>query len=299
MFWIALSLIGAFLQAFGSAVSKKVLKVHEAKNVIGFVSYFFAGIIFFSVHFFSTGTFWMGGLGVKFWIVTAAFSVINVLGAWFLYRALEFAELNYVMPYMTLTSLSLVLPPMFLLGEVPSLGSFFGMAVIVAGAILMNHSKRNLTADASEKRASNRKGLKFFLVTAICFTILPTLAKVAIQESSVVFASFLSHAGTSFGFLSLLFIQREERELRELFLKNSRRYLLFVLLIGLIAVGENGSINAALSMTPVAQVFAIKRLMPLFAFLIGFFYFRERGELPKKIMATALMVAGAIMTIIL
>jgi uncharacterized membrane protein len=64
-------------------------------------------------------------------------------------------------------------------------------------------------------------------------------------------------------------------------------------------VAENGTINLALHMAPVAQVFAIKRTMPLFAFLIGFLYFREQNEIPKKILATALMVVGAILTILL
>ncbi|MCK9352114.1 MAG: DMT family transporter [Candidatus Paceibacterota bacterium] len=299
MFWILLSLAGAAFQALGSAVSKKVLRLNDTKNVIGFVAYTFAGAIFFMISFFSSEKFWVSGLSMKFWITVAAFAVINVLAAWCLYRSLEFAELNYVMPYMTLTSLSLILPPMFFLGEIPTLGSVFGMTIIVAGAILMNRTKMQLTSDEFSLRASNRKGLKYFMVTALCYTILPTLAKIAVQESSVLFASVICHLLVGFGFLLLLIFRNEWRKIALLSPRKNPAHLALVLVIGLIAVGENGSINMALSQASVAQVFAIKRLMPFFAFLIGYFYFNERDDLWKKIAATALMIVGAMATILL
>ncbi len=47
-------------------------------------------------------------------------------------------------------------------------------------------------------------------------------------------------------------------------------------------------------MQNVAYVMAIKRLMPFFAFIIGYFYFKEHTHVQRKIWATLLMVAGAI-----
>jgi uncharacterized membrane protein len=299
MIWALLAFFGAFFQALGSAISKTALRLHDKKYIVGFVSYATAGIIFFLLHYFTSGSFWMSGLSGKFWLTIAVFAILNGLAAWFLYQALEFAELNYVMPFMTLTALSLIIPPMFLLHEIPSLGSVFGMALIVCGAILINHSKRELTSDEFLRRTLNRKGLKYFAVTAVCFTILPTLAKVAIQGSSVLFASFLTEITTAFVFLVILLFKNEWREFREIFTEKNQKYLILILLMGFIYVAENGTINLALHMAPVAQVFAIKRTMPLFAFLIGFLYFREQNEIPKKILATALMVAGAIATILL
>jgi len=299
MIWVLLSLCGAFFQALGSAVSKTALRMHDRKYMVGFVSYSVAGVVFLLLHYFTSGSFWMDGLTGNFWITIASFAVLNGLGAWFLYQALEFSELNYVMPFMTLTSLSLVIPPIFLLGEIPSVGSLFGIILIVCGAMLMNYSKRELTSDEFLQRTLNRKGLKYFLVTAVCFTILPTLAKVAIQGSSVLFASFITEISTAFVFLLIILFKNEWKYFREFFSEKNRKFFALVLLIGLIYVGENGTINLALKTAPVAQVFAIKRMMPLFAFLIGFFYFREREDGGKKILATALMVAGAIATILL
>ncbi|MFA6565412.1 MAG: DMT family transporter [Candidatus Paceibacterota bacterium] len=282
MIWALLAFCGAFFQALGSAVFKRALRIHDRKYIVGFISYAVAGIIFFAFHYASSGSFWMRGLSEKFWIIIVLFGALNGLGAWFLYRALEFAELNYVMPFMTFTALSLIVPPIFLLGEIPSLGSVFGMALIVCGAALMNYSMRELTSDEIQRRAMNRKGLNYFLVTALCFTILPTFAKVAIQESSVWFASFLTETSTAVVFLVILLFKNEWRDFREFFVRKNRTFLMLVLLSGLIYVGENGTINTALHMAPVAQVFAIKRTMPLFAFLIGLFTSASRATSRKK-----------------
>lgn len=299
MIWALFSLFGAFFQALGSALSKKVLQIHDSENVIGFVSYTVAGVLFYVLYIFSSGAFWMDTLSVKFWWIFSILALTQFLGAWFLYRSLQFAELNYVMPFMTLTSLSLVIPPIFLLGEIPSVGSLFGIMLIVVGALFMSHAKGELSPSNAERRALNLRGLKYFFVTALCFTILPTFVKMAIQESSVLFTSFLSHAFVGFCFLVYLLWKKEGHDLKGTSLKKYRMFFLGTLVVGIIHVLENGSINLALSLAPVAQVFAIKRLMPLFAFFIGFFYFHERDEVPKKILSTILVVTGAIVTILL
>jgi len=55
----------------------------------------------------------------------------------------------------------------------------------------------------------------------------------------------------------------------------------------------------AKGMSDVTSVMAVKRLIPPFAFLIGYLYFEECTELLKKLVATALMAAGAILITIL
>jgi len=292
MNWILLSLIGALSQAASSAFKKKALQTPGMNNVIGFVSFAFAGIIFWALFMANSGTLWMNGLTLKFWHATFWYAGFNVLAVYYLYKALDIAEFNYLMPFMTLTSLLLIIPPIFLLGEIPSLKSVGGIALIVGGAIIMNWRKKGEAGEARKK--ANRKGVLYFFITALCFTIVPTAAKITIQESSVLFSSLVVHLAIGLGFLLLLFIFRETPKLSEAMSRNNRKLLLAVLIAGAIIVFENGSINLALKNTGVAYVFAIKRLMPLFAFLIGVVYFKERTEIAKKILATALMVAGAV-----
>ena len=293
MNWILLSLIGALSQAAGSAFKKKALQTPGMNNVIGFVSFVFAGIIFWALFMANSGTLWADGLTLKFWHAMFWYAGLNVLAVYYMYKALDIAEFNYLMPFMTLTSLLLIIPPIFLLGEIPSVKSIGGIALIVGGAIIMSWHKRG-NGKEEVQRKSNRKGVLYFLITALCFTIAPTAAKITIQESSVLFSSLVVHLAIGFGFLLLLFIFREMPKLPEAISKNNRKLLFAILIAGTIIVIENGSINLALKNTEVAYVFAIKRLMPLFAFLIGIIYFKERAEIAKKILATALMVAGAV-----
>ena len=299
MHWIFLSLTGAFAQAVGAAIKKKALQTSGMNNIIGFLSFAFAGIIFWVLFITGSGSFWMGDLSPLFWQAMAWYAGLNILAVWFMYRALDIAEFNHLMPYMTVTSLSLVVPPMIFLGESPSLLSFGGIALIVCGAIAMNY-KGSMALDEralkqGDQRRANRTGVWYFLVTALCFTFTPTAQKIAVQESSVLFASFVVHSLIALGFLVILLVLRERSKLSSVLRDSDKReFLMAVVAAGAVVVLENGSINAALGQASVAYVFAFKRMMPFFAFVIGIVYFRERTDLRKKFVATALMVVGAL-----
>lgn len=299
--WIIFALIGAFAQALGAAIKKKALQAKGMNNVIGFVAFGFAGLVFWLLFVFDSGSLWMDGLSSRFWEAMIWYAGLNVLAVWFMYKALDIAEFNHLMPFMTLTSLSLVIPPMIFIGEFPSLMSFGGILLIVCGVLLMSYERKWKSDDSEdiqadkERKGNNRKGVYYFLVTALCYTFAPTAAKISVQESSVLFASFLAHVMIAFGFLAIMCAVKELPKISLICMDTKHRKLLAsVLVAGSVIVLENGSINTALDEASVAYVFAIKRVMPFFAFLIGIFYFRERKQLRQKLIATVIMVAGAI-----
>ena len=296
--WIGFALLGAFCQALCAAIKKKSLQTPGMNNVIGFVSFSVAGIVFGIVHWTHTGSLWHDDLSLRFWMGMAGYAGLNILAAWFMYRALDLAEFNHLMPFMTLTSVAVIIPPMFILGEVPSLFGLLGIVIVAAGAFLMNWHKETLWADpdAADRKKRNHQGFRYFLVTACCFVFAPTAAKEAIQGSSVLFASFLVHVLMGLGFLGIIVFCGETARLESVFKdRTMRKFLAVVMLTGLVIVLENGGINAALDVAPVASVMAVKRLMPLFAFVFGYFYFREHNNLRKKLLATVLMIAGAVL----
>ncbi len=299
MNWILLAVLGAFAQALGAAVKKKALQTPGMNNVIGFMSFVAAGI-FFLVLMFVTGSTWPEDLSPSFLQAMFWYAGLNIIAVWFLYKALDIAELNYLMPFMVLTSLSMIVPPMIILGEIPSPGSFLGIIIIVIGVLWMNYSpKKDLSLEDERRKRDNRRGLLYFLATAACFTVAPTAAKITVQETSVLFASMVVHLLIGCGFLVIALIAGELKKVSAVVrggkfagLRNG------ILLAGVAIVIENGSINAALEMAPVASVMAIKRLMPFFAFLIGYFYFKEQTDVRKKLLATALLIAGAVLVTI-
>jgi drug/metabolite transporter (DMT)-like permease len=295
--WILLALLGAFAQAVGAAIKKKALQTSGMNNVIGFIAFAFAGLLFWILFAVDSGSFWMSGLSVRFWQSMGWYAGLNVLAVWFMYKALDIAEFNHLMPFMTLTSLSLVIPPMIFLGEFPSPIGIMGIILIVCGVLLMNYvrAQKVQSAIAEKQKRDNRTGVHYFLVTALCYTFAPTAAKISIQESSVLFASFLVHTLIAIGFLTIICGLRELPKLSTVLIRPAQRELLFAVLVaGLVIVFENGSINLALSEASVAYVFALKRMMPFFAFIIGVLYFKERNGLQKKFIGTVLMVTGAV-----
>lgn len=242
----------------------------------------------------------MPELSGRFWQGMSWYAGLNVVAFWFWYRALDNAEFNYLMPFMTLTSLSVIIPSFLVLGERLSQTSVIGIILIVSGVLYMNYEpKKNDDSQEKKRKRDNRHGTLYFIVTAICFTITPTAAKVAIQESSVLFTSALAHLLIGMGFLVMMIVFRESKKMHSLvFNSESRKLLGAIALAGICISIENGSINTALSQSTVAYVMAIKRVMPFFAFLIGWFYFKEKSDLRKKILATTLMVLGAVLVTI-
>lgn len=296
---IVLSTCGALFQALGAAVNKKSLQTPGINNLVGFVTFMVAGLVFSFVYFFSTGTFGYTNLSIHFWEVMALYAGLNIVAYWFMYRALNLAEFNHLMPFMALVSISVIIPPIFLLGEIPTLTSIFGIVLIVAGSITMNYKKNMRTNAGNQRYKDNRKGMFYFFVTALCFTFTSTFAKIAIKESSVLFSSLMVHLLIGVGFLVIMIVSKEFRKIKNAVLKPELRPLLFsMIVVGVVVFAENGTVNTALAIAPIASVMAIKRIMPLFAFLIGLFYFKERSELKKKIIATALMVSGAVIVTI-
>lgn len=299
--WIILSVLGAIFQATGMAVKKKALQIKGSNNFIAFASFTFAGILLGGYLLLKGGqfpeiinpyVFWQG----MFWMV-----FLNILAIFFLYKALDASDLSYLMPFMTLTSLFIIVPPIFTLGEIPSVYGFFGIVLIVTGAITMEYKsnrKRSFESEhEKEKSKSNRKGLMFFLITAACYTITPTAIKIVVVESNAIFASFLSLILIGISFLPLVFIFKEQNKIKEIFSTSSGHKNFFVsslLFAGFLIAAEGLSINSAMSLTKVSYVMAIKRTMPIFAFLIGFFFFKEKINVKRKLLAIILMVLGAV-----
>lgn len=307
MTWTIFALFGAMFQAVESGIKKKALQVQGMNNVVAVIAFMFAGLLFAFFCFLENSTIFAAHqLSNSFWLAVLWMVVLNIIAVWFNYKALDAADLSYLMPFMTLTSLSLIIPPMILLGEYPSKMSLIGIAVIVAGAFFMDWKfKCQLTTEEAEKRKNNRKGVLYFLMTALCYTFTPGIMKVIVLESgNVLFASYVVHLLIGLGFIPLIFLipgvkKMSRTESLQLIVKNltgndAKNFLLATIFAGIAIAIANGSINYALKSATVANVFAIKRTMPLFAFVIGVVYFKERTNLTQKIIATVIMVIGAI-----
>jgi uncharacterized membrane protein len=100
------------------------------------------------------------------------------------------------------------------------------------------------------------------------------------------------HVGIAIGF-ALLITLHSRREY--IVLKSTKlKTIHWMMLAGLTTVAlENGPIFLALSEATASEVFALKRLMPIFALGIGYLWLQERLT-PTKIIGTCLMIAAGV-----
>lgn len=289
MTWVLLSLLGAFGQAFGWALKKKVLDNTNVNNTLGVVSFAVAGIVLW-VWYRLSGTY-VVDLSEKFWIASLGIIVLNVCAAWSAYKAIDKAALSMLMPFVSLTALAIVPIEFLLRGVAPSLFQIIGIAVVVIGGIV-------LTVKGSlSKEVFTVAG--YFAVTLVCYSISSPLMAVAIEESrSGIFSAAVFHLGIAIGFVPLMVMAGEVPAIRSL--QNSGRWLYLLgimVLTGLIvALLENGPISLALEDANASEVFALKRTMPFFALILGIMMFGEQVT-RRHAFGTALLVLGSFLIV--
>lgn len=300
--WILLSTIGALFQSVNAAITKRNLLVsRNALNLIAFINYFTAGIILTAILLFQEKSFIPEILNMRsFLLGILIVAIFNTTGTYFGYRALHVADFNYVSPWMALTSIFIVVPSFFMLGELPSLAGFLGIILVVVGAIIIDYRRKNGTISAAEaaRRHINKKAKLFVIVMGICFTMSPVGMKMAIDVSSPMFVAAILHFAIALPFLIIILLFQRGKifsEIRMLGAKDKKIFFSTALGAGVGYAAANGSISLAMGLAPVVLIMAIKRIAPIFSFFIGYVFFREKNEAKKKLLATLLMVAGAIL----
>lgn len=270
-------------------------------NFIGFSAFTFAGIILGVVLLFTINdSSFLIKDNLKFWEGIIATVVLNVIANYSLYKALDLTELSYLMPFFAFISLSVIIPPIFLFREIPSFQAIAGIILVIAGAILIDYRKKKDNDEDidKEKIRNNRKGKLLFIVTAVCWTFSTPMTKVAVLAGSPILVSALVNFLCGISFILLIYLFKDYEKIKNTLsnFKNSekRNFIIAVLLAGIAIAIQIVSINTALKYAPVSYVIAIKRIMPVFAFLIGLIYFKERTNISKKLIATIIMVIGAI-----
>lgn len=288
--WVFLSLFAAFGQALGWALRKKSLHNNGLGNTLGFVtSLVGGGLIALAWGVFNSWD--VPEISERFIIVTFIGISINLLSIWTGHRAMERADLSLLSPYMALSALILI-PLEFMVSDLlPNALQIIGAAVIVLGAIVV-------TAKGLPNRSSYR-ALGYYGITILCYSILPITLRICVLEAgNALFAVFVVLLGMCIGFLLLIFIEKEQKKIKELFATGSGRPVLkFMIFIGaVIAFLGYAPTALALQDASASEVIALKRTMPFFAIILGIIMFKEKVTL-RHAMGTALLVGGCMLVV--
>ncbi|MHC1791544.1 EamA family transporter [Solidesulfovibrio sp.] len=235
---------------------------------------------------------WVFAVGSPEAVLTAAFWPLLVLAGalggvtfWLYGLALRRGDLSLTLPMLAFTPLFLLITSPLTLGEFPQPGGVAGIALVVAGAYVLNLRERRNGLLGPVKALVTNPGSRIMLLVAIVWSIGANLDKLGLQASSP--ALWAASVYTASALALVPFAARRLRQsLREL-----PGFPYAIVAAGLLeSVGLFCQMHA-LPLTQVSYVIAVKRLSIIFGVLLGAMVFRE-PDLAHRLPGAAVMVAG-------
>jgi uncharacterized membrane protein len=197
-------------------------------------------------------------------------------------RAISISPLSLTVPFLSFTPVFLLFTASVMLGEAPGVAGIAGVALIAAGAYLLNvhHIREGFLAPL--KSLASERGARLMLLVAFLYSITSSFGKLAINASSPSFfaASYFTLLALSFAVLAV-----------------KRRVLAGSVNPRIFLVGAFYSVMItfhvlALKTALVSYMVAIKRSSLLFSIVFGIVFFRERSGVAAKIAGGVVMGAG-------
>ncbi len=207
---------------------------------------------------------------------------INIAAVLLFFSALKVSPLSLTVPYLNFTPVFMTFTGMLFLGEIPSLNSFLGIALVVVGAFVLNYS------GSGNPLASllREKGSLMMLGVAGLWSLTGPLEKVVLRSFDPLFMSVVS--SLLIGSAILLFNLKEIRSGETLFSRRVLKVLLFTFFVQFLAILTQ---FLAVQKVFVAYVDTIKRSGTIISVLFGYFYFGERPLSPRLI-GSLIMIGG-------
>ncbi len=280
MNWFALSCVTALTQAVKDTFLKRSMAALDATTAM--IGYCLSASVFL----------WLAvaagppvSLASSFWTWLAVGGVLGGVTYWLYGLALKAGDLSLTLPMLAFTPLFLLITSPLTLGEFPEPGGLCGIALVAAGAYVLNLRERKSGVLGPIKALWTRRGPRLMLAVAAIWSIGANLDKLGLRASSPLFWGAAVYTAT---FLALLGprLVKKSRAGRRLPLPPWP-----VVVAGLLeAVGIVCQMHA-LPLTQVSYVIAVKRLSIVFGVLLGALVLRE-PDLAHRLPGALLMVAG-------
>jgi drug/metabolite transporter (DMT)-like permease len=318
MLWILLALLGAVTNAAYFIIVKMYIATVDPRILTG-IGFTLGGCLLFAV----SALIGFPVIGPEFFPAVAITVILNILGLNLIFRALSSSDLSLSVPMLSFTPAILIGTSYVILHEVPSLPGFFGICIIVSGSYVLNISAEHEHFLDPVRAMMRNRGSWYMLIVAFLFATSINFDKIAMLNSDPFFSTALSVMSIGIAFLLIsAYSQKAGRkrhtdlfahtmtpggppkltELPEISGPPARVFALkqfagLSLLIGIFVSIEAASVTVAYTLQIVPYVIAIKRLSIIFMVLYGTIVFYE-GELGKRVMGAAIMVAGAVIILL-
>jgi len=280
MTWFWLTLITALTQAVKDAFLKKSLGSIDPGVVM--LAYTGGAAVFLWIGVIASP---MPILGPSFWPLLAVAGIFGGVTFWLYGRALQCGDLSLTLPMLAFTPLFLLVTSPLTLGEFPEPGGLAGIALVVAGAYVLNLRESRHGVLGPIKALFTHPGSRLMLLVAAVWSIGANLDKLGLQASSP--ALWVASVYTASALAIVPGVMARCRGVGRQLARSPGPLLAAGILE---AVGLFCQMHALL-LTQVAYVIAIKRLSIIFGVLLGAAVFRE-PDLRQRLPGAIVMVIG-------
>ncbi len=300
MLWLALASGTALCEALKDATGKQALKsLDEYSVLLGFTS---VGALFMATLMLVTGG--VPTLGPDFGLALLIGGGLNILAFTLYTKAIKIADLSLTVPLVTLTPLFLLVTSPIIVDEWPTGLDAMGVLLLIVGSYLLNLKPSDGFTLAPLKALMTNPGSRMMLGVAFLWSITSNFDKVGTLNSSSLFWGMSLFGTIAMGMVPFVIRQVWQQGTGSVFgkmrtdkLANVRSQAPFIILAGLFNATGISLQFVALTMAPVAQVVAVKRMSALISVGFGYALFGET-ELRERLLGAAIMVSGvAIMAI--
>ncbi|MEO1590554.1 MAG: EamA family transporter, partial [Cyanobacteria bacterium J06632_22] len=217
---------------------------------------------------------------------------LNILAFMFYVRAIKVADLSLTVPLVTLTPLFLLFTSPLIVQEWPTRSDAVGVVLLVIGAYVLNLTPQSGQSVWSPLMTMIKNpGSRMMLGVAFLWSITSNFDKVGTVNSSPLCWGASLFAVVAAGMVPLMLLS----SVRATPTRPPTRAVLTALpTLGLTGVFNAVAVGfqfAALTLAPVTQVIAVKRMSTVISVLFGCLLFQEPG-LQQRLAGAAIMVVG-------
>ncbi|MFC2135469.1 EamA family transporter [Bacteroidota bacterium] len=290
MEWIILAFLSAIFSATATILEKKNLFSLDALHFsfilallnMVFSLPFFIGVDFATISFVSLAV-------LYFKTILGALAFLCVM------LAIKNMEISGSLPLLVLTPGIVAVFAFFLIGEALSIYEIGGMFLLLAGTYILE-AKPGYDVFYPFKVFHKSKFHHFIIFALLLFTVTSILDKVLLKNYQLPPHIFLGFQQLFLAINFLIIVLFTNKNPLKLIKSVNRELIVWIILASILTVGYRYTQIEAVKIAPVALVLSIKRTSVFFAAVGGGRIFNEHN-LIKKALATAIMVAGAIIII--
>lgn len=283
--WLILALSCAFLGATSTSISKVVLRRND-EYLVGWLRLFIAAPFLLSI------LFWIDipRLDIVFLRLVLIMLPLEVTAYLLYIKAIKISPLSVTLPFLALTPVLLIFSGQLILKERIGPMGISGIALVAAGAYLLNIETFHISIFEPIRSIFREKGSVYMIIVASIYSITSVLGKLAINHSSVLFFTAVYFPILSVLFIPLVVIRYKQGVLNPALIKKDRWLLLLAgLAFGLAAITHGFGIT----MTKAAYMITVKRMSMVFGVIYGWLLFKER-QIINRLLGTALMLLGVV-----